>query len=727
MIDCRLLRYFFVLAAAVLVVLPFPAWSHARRDPILLFKRSNDTESEIGGTKLRLTAQGAAFLEGLQGPFAIVAIVGPTRTGKSFLLNQIAHAAGDPEEQLESEASTKPFAVGGGVVSKTHGAWIWPEPVNLGSVPTYLMDSEGLHGVESVQTAAYEVELFVHAAMLASTVVYNTWAPVDAANVRTLKSLVAFSRLFMMDVAAAVVDTDNQTTTAGGEQSFDTSAIPEHLDPPSLHWTVQNFNKFSLEHGGVNATEFLDQLIRKDSFLQDANVDFRFLKQQFSYMDLIPMSRPSDEDEKLAGDGSNISWADFRKPYQSDVMSLVDSLRAHLTPKRLNGKNLSGADLVQLIRQWDREVPIQIPEHTSWHKAVQLKLEHEAHRLLKDFELEGSQVNVSRHSGNYASYANNLHKLADMKLGKMQSSVKKLGDDPGATMVLAYLATELLARERKFLDAYLSWAWKEALKEGDELHEEEMARLNELRDAPERICKWWFASNLEDALERRIRMERARVVESLAPHFPPNYSPEKLYQHVVEGSGSYTSRTAEIHSALKYILLEHAECPDHLRVLIEAIKPIWHRHHTAIKSTAGVVLATLVVRARRSILGLLSWLGSILLYYTIITLRAVLSRAWVMASYAVSITIICYTLWICTQVSILGRRRADIRYTWPGLLTEIDDAVEGVQGFAKGLIAFSVIVVPGVAVIAVPRLLRRLRKPRMTRVRIDLANDEYAQ
>lgn len=192
---------------ALLTLCALFAFVGSQQTPILLFSRT--TEETSTGSRLRLTKDGAEFLGSLKEPFAIVATVGATRTGKSFvsratlydvtqlhtqmlssltkLLNQVAKVAlnatsGDTSSGL-------PFPVGGGVTSYTHGLWIWPEPLHLGGITTYLVDSEGLHGVESVQTLAYEVELFVHASMLASAVIYNTWAPVDAEDVRTLKSL----------------------------------------------------------------------------------------------------------------------------------------------------------------------------------------------------------------------------------------------------------------------------------------------------------------------------------------------------------------------------------------------------------------------------------------------------------------------------------------------------------------------------------------------------------
>ena len=139
-------------------------------EPILLFSRRNPKIIQNGtltsrNPRLKLTNEGEQFLRSLAPAFAIVSIVGPTRTGKSFLLNNLLRAFREAEWQNSTDggahplsgmmeidiAKDVPFTVGKGVTSQTHGLWIWPTPLVVNGVTTYFVDSEGLHGVESVQ------------------------------------------------------------------------------------------------------------------------------------------------------------------------------------------------------------------------------------------------------------------------------------------------------------------------------------------------------------------------------------------------------------------------------------------------------------------------------------------------------------------------------------------------------------------------------------------------
>ncbi|TPX57556.1 hypothetical protein SpCBS45565_g08180 [Spizellomyces sp. 'palustris'] len=697
---CRLL---FLLYVAFVV----SAQSQQENTPILLFSRTKDDSDTVAGTRLRLTPEGSAFLGSLHAPFAIVSAVGPTRTGKSFLLNQVVHIANSSDASSKVLKSANPFPVGGGVASKTHGLWIWPKPITMGGVPTYLIDSEGLHGVESVQTIAYEVELFVHASMLASAVLYNTWAPVDAAHVRNLKALVAFSRLFMMDVAAATVDSNNTLPLTVPGEEHDLIAIPEHLDPPNLHWAVQNFNKYALRKAGWTAKEFLDQLITKDTFLEDANVDVRFLQQQFGTIELVPIVRPSDDDAKMAGDGDEIGWADFKEEYRKDVTSLHHSVSTHIAPKRLNGRNLSGAELVKLITLWDKEAPIQIPEHTNWARAVQLKLEHEAKRLLRAFDAAAAKLPITM-QGDFATYTKKLQALADVEMAKMKASVKNLGEDPRGVMVIAFLEKELAHRIEQWENVYITWAETEIKAKGDAAHDEVMDWLLGLRDTPDRICKWWFTTSLKEALHKRIKMERDKIIKPMIKHFPSSYDHDIMHHIVGAGSGSAQERNMEIDTAVHQILLTHATCPNPFQIAVEVIQPLWNAYKTAFLAGGGLLSLGVAIQWRHT----LSTMGVRLTHLTGTLLAHAYRHLIILGKEVIKISVpllgIIYLLWIGSQVAILGRDVSNLRWNVRGLSDEMEDAMKALRGFARGFVTFVLVFGSGVAFLVMPWVWRRI-------------------
>ncbi|KAI8917212.1 hypothetical protein DFJ77DRAFT_459555 [Powellomyces hirtus] len=675
-----------LLACLVALFCSIAAAAHAQQrhpEPILLFARSGNVTSP----RLQLTDQGAAFLQSLEAPFAIISAVGPTRTGKSFLLNQLANARIDNTYD-ERTSPAAPFSVGPGVVSHTHGLWIWPQIVwGTDGVPTYFVDSEGLHGVEFVQSAAYEVELFVHATMLSSSVIYNTWAPMDAADVRTLKGLAAFARLFMMDVAAAVEESDvkktKKTIPPTPREDHPPAAIPEHLDPPSLHWAVQNFNQHALTYAHRTPAQFLDQLLRKDAFLEDASVDLRFLHQQFRTMQLAPLSRPSDDDALMAGNGRDVTWTQLKDAYKADMVNLVTSIKRTLRPKSLNGTPLSGTQLVALINQWDKDAPVQIQEHTAWHRAVAMKLEHEATRLLDLFNTLAAAIPIDNEASTYEQYRDQLTTLAATQINKMKRSVTNLGDDTTAVMMLAYLEKQLDTHVNEWTTRYVTWATSQIQQLADKAHADILAFLTTfLNSDTNQFCKdWWFTHSLRTHLDRRIdhhKTQLAAHIKHLNHHFPKDYDPASLRTLLAAGTGLAFDRTTHIESLKQRILLtHHSRCPHPITRAYTTTAEFVTTHHHFFTALAVTTLTAAAIYYRNQLLSL-TWSATrrIATRIATIILAVLTTLAPVLA--------IAYILYIAAQVVILDRETTHVRYTPSHIAQEFNDATAALTTVVKG-------------------------------------------
>lgn len=73
-----------------------------------------------GHTKLQLEPEGLDIIRNLEGPFSPVVVIGPYRSGKSFLLNQLLGVGCGKESncselprlhQAKGEARSQPFAI----------------------------------------------------------------------------------------------------------------------------------------------------------------------------------------------------------------------------------------------------------------------------------------------------------------------------------------------------------------------------------------------------------------------------------------------------------------------------------------------------------------------------------------------------------------------------------------------------------------------------------------
>jgi hypothetical protein len=118
-----------------------------------------------GRSQLRLADEGLSLLRGLQGKVAPVVVIGPYRSGKSFLLNQLL---GVPCGQG--------FGVGHTRDTQTKGVWLWGQPqaaddaAGGGERSILYVDTEGFES--TARSSSYDDRIFAVAAVLSSLLVY---------------------------------------------------------------------------------------------------------------------------------------------------------------------------------------------------------------------------------------------------------------------------------------------------------------------------------------------------------------------------------------------------------------------------------------------------------------------------------------------------------------------------------------------------------------------------
>eukprot|EP00854_Cymbomonas_tetramitiformis_P017470 gene17470-20803_t len=196
--------------------------------PIQLVRKPENSQGQ-----LELTEEGVDVLMNLTAPFAMVAAVGPTRTGKSSLLGRAFLSM--PEI----------FEIGTGVHSHTTGIWITNKPVIIptkryGRLSVIFVDTEGFHGVQEKTSKTYENNLFAVSYLLSSTLIYNSAYPMDSHHVDELKG---YSK-----------------TATNMAKTLEASGVHINRNPPDLLWVVQNFNFYNLNNSGMSGDDLLGNL-----------------------------------------------------------------------------------------------------------------------------------------------------------------------------------------------------------------------------------------------------------------------------------------------------------------------------------------------------------------------------------------------------------------------------------------------------------------------------------
>ena len=301
--------------------------------------------------RITLAAEGLEVLRNAPKVFGIIAAVGPTRTGKSTILGR-AFLRGKHENAFE---------IGGGVTSFTTGAHITNKPVLLDmpngrTLPVYLIDTEGFSGIGGRTSKTYEANLFGLMSLMSSAVIFNTVFPVDASTVSMLNRFASH--------AVSVLKELNLHQTVVSRR------------PPTLLWTVQNFNQFNLANSKLTVEQLHEMLsaTSTDGFNPAAakllgvgrgsGVRRGLLSSLFVAQHLHPVRRPHADDEVVANIAKHDS-SELRQDYLSDAGKLKDLASRVVVPAHVCRRNetaahardcnmrpLDGASFVEMLQRW---------------------------------------------------------------------------------------------------------------------------------------------------------------------------------------------------------------------------------------------------------------------------------------------------------------------------------------------------------------------------------------
>ncbi|XP_059810030.1 guanylate-binding protein 2-like isoform X3 [Hypanus sabinus] len=135
--------------------------------------------------KLHLNPEALNFLQSIEDPMVIVAVVGPARTGKSYLMNCLA-------------VDKKGFSVASTTQAHTKGIWMWcrslpqrPNEVLL------LLDTEGL-GDPKKGDIDNDNSIYLLAILLSSILIYNSKNQIDQQSLQDLYFVTELSKRIQM-------------------------------------------------------------------------------------------------------------------------------------------------------------------------------------------------------------------------------------------------------------------------------------------------------------------------------------------------------------------------------------------------------------------------------------------------------------------------------------------------------------------------------------------------
>ena len=276
--------------------------------------------------------ESAQILAGIEGKLCVVCVAGLYRTGKSTIANLLADAHGKRGN----------FTIGHGVRRCTRGIWLWGAPVRTtlatGEPCTIvLLDVEGLGGLEA--DGHYDTRLFALAALLCSTLVYNSLGAVDEHAISNLA--------FVANLTQHVRITEDDHP---GEGDFE-----RHF--PAFVWVVRDFALDLEDERGdaIDANEYLENALREqvgfDAATAERNRVRHMLKAFFSERRCFCLERPVLDEDRLQNLQA-VPVDELRPAFLRSFAELREHVRAMSAVKRVRGRAVSGRTFVELCRRY---------------------------------------------------------------------------------------------------------------------------------------------------------------------------------------------------------------------------------------------------------------------------------------------------------------------------------------------------------------------------------------
>ncbi|CAK0744999.1 hypothetical protein CVIRNUC_001589 [Coccomyxa viridis] len=272
-------------------------------------------------TSLQLESEGLAVLRGITSPVAPVVVIGPYRSGKSFLLNQLLGVGCD-----------EGFGVGHTRNTQTKGVWLWGQPDVVsqepGGVTTAILyvDTEGFESTG--KSDAYDDRIFALSAIISSLLVYN------------LPETVRESDVEKLSFAVQLADGFYATSQGRGKQ------VKAPVEAPNMLWLIQRdfLEGKTVQQMVSEALSAVPNPSRNPDIAQ-VNKIRESLERVVRNSSAAGLRQPHLERTRLC----QLSDAELDPVYVRQRDALRETVRQLARPKRVNGQVMTGPVLAELI------------------------------------------------------------------------------------------------------------------------------------------------------------------------------------------------------------------------------------------------------------------------------------------------------------------------------------------------------------------------------------------
>ena len=312
--------------------------------------------------KLVVLEEGLNILNGIKGNIAILNIVGPYRSGKSYILNLLLN-------RMDG------FLLGSTYESCTKGVWMWDTPIRHrnehGEFNLILLDTEGLDSPNS----QINNKIFVLSILLSSLLVYNTKGVIDRNAIKQLGIMTNLSSYINSNVS--INDEDDDTM---------------YFNSPYFVWTVRDF---FLDLVGKTPKQYLLSSLEMESLRNGKNkeledVDFirESIKKSFKSLDCFCLPLPVENglngmslDDTLKNLDS-VDFRDLRRDFQNGIKNLFERIKRDISPKTIHTTPLSASAFSRYVEVVVEQ--LNNNERVSLTESLTISIKYASEKSLKE-------------------------------------------------------------------------------------------------------------------------------------------------------------------------------------------------------------------------------------------------------------------------------------------------------------------------------------------------------
>lgn len=279
------------------------------------------------GNEFVVSPDALRILDAETRPVTVICIVGPYRTGKSYLLNRLM-------------GRNNGFPLGPTLQAKTKGIWMWKgDFFNDPNRAMILLDTEGLDDPEKGD-ASHDMNMFALSLLLSSVFIYNTKGTIDAK---------ALDGLHYATEISTFISANSKDKGLNEGQN-----LSQHF--PSFIWAIRDHHlKLEIDGNAVTPTEYLEFCLKNKPGFSPHVIQYNglrdalraFFKERTCHVFPPPVSN-QDKMNFLETIAEDELEPGFRQAGNNFVAYVKSSSR----PKMIKGSSLSGRAFGSLAKTY---------------------------------------------------------------------------------------------------------------------------------------------------------------------------------------------------------------------------------------------------------------------------------------------------------------------------------------------------------------------------------------